>query len=389
MHPERFRRRTAHRLTVVVALAATGLVVSAGLTTVIPGGGAPRSDCYVVLNVQGTRPLSNPKTLECTDGDPSCDTDGTCNDACILTVQLCINQPGMDNCTPPPALQKVKVKSHPATLTLNAPGSRTGPECGAFVDVNLPIKVNKKGQKHPAVAKVRASAKAVNATKPLSDSDIYALKCLPRVGPCPPTTTIQPTTTIPTSSTPTSTTSPTTSTLPTTATSSTSTTPTSTTSSTSTTTSSTSSTTSTTLGDQCATGADCPPTGNECIAATCTGSPKMCGVTFLDQTHAVSNQTLGDCQKIVCDGAGGTVSVDDPIDLPFSNTVCDTPSCVGHPLVPVLIPAPTGTDCTADDNPPNHVCGNTASPAAGRCVECNTNADCSGGTSCSDNTCVP
>jgi hypothetical protein len=145
MHPERFRRRTAHRLTVVVALAATGLVVSAGLTTVIPGGGAPRSDCYVVLNVQGTRPLSNPKTLECTDGDPSCDTDGTCNDACILTVQLCINQPGMDNCTPPPALQKVKVKSHPATLTLNAPGSRTGPECGAFVDVNLPIKGQQEG----------------------------------------------------------------------------------------------------------------------------------------------------------------------------------------------------------------------------------------------------
>jgi hypothetical protein len=88
-------------------------------------------------------------------------------------------------------------------------------------------------------------------------------------------------------------------------------------------------------------------------------------------------QTPGDCQKLVCNGSGGTTSMDDPTDLPVSSSAClINPACTGVPLTPSFTPAPTGTTCTATD-PLAHVCGDTSSPLlAGTCVECNVNADC-------------
>src|SRR5262249_39781926 len=100
-----------------------GYPPSAGSTTAIPGGGPAKSDCYVVLNVGGTRPLKNAKTLERTDGEPACDKGGLCNNVCALHVQLCINQPEVGNCVPPSGLQRLKFKSHPATFTLSTPSS--------------------------------------------------------------------------------------------------------------------------------------------------------------------------------------------------------------------------------------------------------------------------
>jgi hypothetical protein len=96
-------------------------------------------------------------------------------------------------------------------------------------------------------------------------------------------------------------------------------------------------------------------------------------------------QTPGDCQKLVCNGSGAVTSIDDPTDLPLSMTACLTnAACVGTPLTPTFTPAPTGTDCTADNQPPKHVCGDTTTAFAGVCVECNVNGDCTGGlTTCS------
>jgi hypothetical protein len=98
-------------------------------------------------------------------------------------------------------------------------------------------------------------------------------------------------------------------------------------------------------------------------------------------------QTPGDCQKIVCTGSGGVTSADDATDLPVSNTTCLTnPACVGpSPLTPAFTPTATGTDCSADGNPPNHVCGDTSNGSiAGVRVECNVDADCnfSAATTC-------
>jgi hypothetical protein len=80
------------------------------------------------------------------------------------------------------------------------------------------------------------------------------------------------------------------------------------------------------------------------------------------------------------------MSVDDPSDPPVSHTACQTnATCSGSPLQASLTNAPAGTDCSADNNPPNHVCG--SGPTAGMCVECNSTADCSGGATCVSSTC--
>ena len=152
-------------------------------STVIPGGGNKKSDCYVLASLKGKHPLKNPKTLECADGDPSCDMDGTCNNVCALQVRLCVNGPNMPPCTPPSQLASLSFKSHPATFTLNTPGQLTGPECGASHEVNLPVKISKSGKKSKGVLKVTANGKAPKGTKPKSDGDTYVMKCVPGCTP--------------------------------------------------------------------------------------------------------------------------------------------------------------------------------------------------------------
>jgi hypothetical protein len=128
---------------------------------------------------------------------------------------------------------------------------------------------------------------------------------------------------------------------------------------------------------QCNTVSDCPA-ATFCSSPTCTNN--VCGETFIPSGTALPNgaQTAGDCQQIVCNGAGGITSVNDAADLPKPTTACETnPACTGNPLTPSFTPAPTGTDCTSDSDPHAEVCGNTSNAAiAGTCVECNTTADC-------------
>ncbi len=155
----------------------------ASCSIVIPGGENKKSDCYVVEDLEGTHSLKNPKTLECADGDPTCDMDGTCNNVCALKVRLCINSATVPGCTPPSELATLKFQSHPATFTLSMPGQLTGAQCGAFKDVSLPVKVSKKGKKSAGVFKVTASAKALKPTKPPTDKDTYVMKCVPGCAP--------------------------------------------------------------------------------------------------------------------------------------------------------------------------------------------------------------
>jgi hypothetical protein len=145
-------------------------------------------------------------------------------------------------------------------------------------------------------------------------------------------------------------------------------------------------------GAACTSNAECTSgvcdingTGN-CCAASCVGG--ACGATSCDTSGACVYpgntvappmlQTPGDCQQIVCSGNGSTTSVNAPTNLPTSTTVCETnPACTGNPLTPNFTPAPTGTPCTADNHPPNQVCGDTSnSNIAGTCVECNVDSDC-------------
>jgi hypothetical protein len=125
-----------------------------------------------------------------------------------------------------------------------------------------------------------------------------------------------------------------------------------------------------------------------CCTAACSPTVAACGATDCDTSGACAYpgstvapaalQTPGDCQKVVCDGSGGKMSVDDPTDLPTSNSAClINPACCGSPAAPCFTNAPTGTACTLASDPAAQVCGNTSnSTIAGTCVECNTSSDC-------------
>lgn len=146
---------------------------------------------------------------------------------------------------------------------------------------------------------------------------------------------------------------------------------------------------------ECDTAQQCPATGNECTAATCTAH--HCGVMNLDQTHTLSvGQTAGDCQRLACNGQGGVALVVDASDLPVSDTVCQTqPACSGTPVAPSFTPAAVGADCSQDGRLLERVCGGGAK--AGSCIQCNTAPDCHNGSctgttfnapACTANECV-
>jgi len=133
-------------------------------------------------------------------------------------------------------------------------------------------------------------------------------------------------------------------------------------------------------------------TGHCCGAACSVGG--ICGATdcgaagqcSYPSTVTLASSAPGDCQDVFCNGIGGTTSVDAPTDLPTSATVCQIPACSGpSPLHPTFTAAAAGTDCSADNQLPKHVCGSGIS--AGVCVQCNGDGDCSGGQTCHSNVC--
>src|SRR5262249_20086604 len=101
---------------------------------------------------------------------------------CALKVRLCINS-AVPGCTPPSQLATLKFKSHPATFTLNTPAQLGGAQCGGVKDVNLPVKGSKNGKKSAGVFRGTATARVPKPTKPQTDKDTYAMKCLPGCAP--------------------------------------------------------------------------------------------------------------------------------------------------------------------------------------------------------------
>ncbi len=158
----------------VYTLSAIALVTmaSAWAGTTVPGGGQAKSDCYVVLNASGSGAFTAPSTVTCTDGDPSCDQDGACNDSCTFRVRLCVNQPGLPACVAPLSLDSVKPGSLP-------PPGLIGENCGSFVDKTVQVRT-RRNRKRPGKLKIKAQGKAPKGTKPRVDKDTYVLVCQPR-----------------------------------------------------------------------------------------------------------------------------------------------------------------------------------------------------------------
>ena len=284
------RLRVGAPMRIAAALASTVALATGASATLIPGGGPARSDCYVVLDVEGTKALTSSRLLTCEDGDATCDLDGQCNDQCFVGMSICINQPGLAGCTPPSVLTSVRTRLKPARIQLRPPTVLQGSVCSSPLTTGIAVKVRPNGKKAPGQLRASVLAKAGAGTRPRVDGDTYIIKCLPRVGPCPTTTTttttvppttttapaIAPTSTLPTNTTtaPTTTTSstiPTTSTTaPTTTTSSTIPTTSTTATPSTTTTTTTTTTTSTTRPPICPPGA---PTNFDFVVNSSNGTP--------------------------------------------------------------------------------------------------------------------
>src|SRR5439155_4520022 len=196
--------RNASWRTPACLLVATFVAVggaSPSRATSLPGGGSAASDCYVVLNTQGTALAARPNRLECKDGDPQCDQDGDCHNGCKFRVRVCINQ---DGCQASSSLRSLQIG--PAKFAIPRPMTLSGAACGDFADVPVSLKGKAKTRPGKQVIVLKARAQGAKST----DTDKDTLVCLPRLAsePCPTTTTSSlPPIVVPTTSTSTSTTS--------------------------------------------------------------------------------------------------------------------------------------------------------------------------------------
>jgi hypothetical protein len=150
----------------IIGLAAL-CALSAPAGAQVPGGGPAKTDCYVEWS--GITPNKG-KNLDCQDGDPSCDVDGTQNGVCVLGVGVCVAQTNVPECTPQ-QIDKVTVKANPKTVKLGSvkiPVTPpvppivpiTAPTCSAESIIRLPLKVTKKGTFKPST-KITLTATAI------------------------------------------------------------------------------------------------------------------------------------------------------------------------------------------------------------------------------------
>jgi hypothetical protein len=147
---------------------------------IILGGGNPTTDCLSVFDVNANVLPTKPTRIDCIDGDPACDTDGACGNGCNFSVRLCVNVT-TPSCSPSALKKKPTVKKGAG---LTAPDSTgTASSCGDYENVTVPLQRSGKkyGQKRIEVLAVGSDNR--------KDRDELILRCVPRVGTCPTTTT--------------------------------------------------------------------------------------------------------------------------------------------------------------------------------------------------------
>src|ERR1043165_1221873 len=85
-------------LRVAIFVIVTLSVAPSARALTVGGGGSPKTDCLTVFDADANYPLSKPKSIRCTDGDP-CDADHEVNGSCQFQVAVCANYAGDDRCT--------------------------------------------------------------------------------------------------------------------------------------------------------------------------------------------------------------------------------------------------------------------------------------------------
>src|SRR5204863_5359201 len=93
-------KRAACRSGLVTLVIALSLAVPAPSRADVAGGGPAKSDCYAVFKGVTATTTKKPTRVDCTDGDPACDSDHQCQKTCTFMVQVCENEPGIAGCTP-------------------------------------------------------------------------------------------------------------------------------------------------------------------------------------------------------------------------------------------------------------------------------------------------
>jgi cysteine-rich repeat protein len=132
----------------------------------------------------------------------------------------------------------------------------------------------------------------------------------------------------------------------------------------------------------CTDASQCPDPGSVCVTATC--DMGCCGTSNVADLTPAGQQTAGDCQMVVCDGLGGTKSVDDNNDPLDDGNECTDDVCVnGAPFNDAA--ALMGASCTSN--------GGVLCDGNGACVECLADTDCAMGSVCDPqggtHTCIP
>ncbi len=132
-----------------------------------------------------------------------------------------------------------------------------------------------------------------------------------------------------------------------------------------------------TCATECCAPTDCPSNASECVQRTCEGG--VCGTKPVADGVPVSTQTPGDCQRIVCDGAGATKSVTADDDLPDDGAQCTIDKCQAG--VPKNTNVPAGEACAES--------GGIKCDGSGGCVECLAPTDCASKVCTVAGTCAP
>lgn len=125
----------------------------------------------------------------------------------------------------------------------------------------------------------------------------------------------------------------------------------------------------------CETTGDCLTSSNPCEQEICSGlglKSFLCTKSPHEKGAAAGLvQTPGDCKKVICDGSGGNVTVEDNSDIPISTNKCLTPVCITGESS--FSPSTPGTVCVTNTGSTG-ICGDGLN--AGVCGACQSNSEC-------------
>ncbi len=174
------------------------LAMAAPAAAVVVGGGGPKArDCVSVFDATGVNspaPPRTPRNIDCVDGDPACDMDGTRNASCTFSLRLCVNSSNVAGCTPERAdditIQHAQDNGDPRFDTdfqalqaradlLGFPDQESLDRCTQQSAITVVLKGNGSGVRMLNKKLLRLTALGAAGGRPTTDRDRMKLTCRP------------------------------------------------------------------------------------------------------------------------------------------------------------------------------------------------------------------